>query len=123
MIEFGEDLPSGVGTAGDPDPLNPTLSADGTLLAYAAPAVEGVMNVWIRPTVGDGPVRPVTWDRGRGITEFAFCGTAKLIYRQHSDQSQNWLYLLDLTEDQDPQPVTPEPGAHGPVQVLANHPG
>lgn len=117
---------------GAPDRLNPALSPDGTLLGYAAPD-EGVMNVWVGPVDGSAPARPVTRDRGRGITEFTLCAGGRLVYRQDTDGDENWrLYLLDLSDltggdtGERPQPrlITPERGTGGPVQahVLAYYP-
>ncbi|MFI0484327.1 alpha/beta fold hydrolase [Actinomadura sp. 9N215] len=117
---------------GAPDRLNPALSPDGRLLGFAAP-IEGVMNVWIQPVDGSAPARPVTHDRGRGITEFTLCAGGRLLIRQDTDGDENWrLSLLDLPDQFDEQPdeqprprlVTPEHGDHGPVQakVVAYHP-
>lgn len=83
---------------GNPDRINARLSPDGTLLAYAAPH-EQVMNVWIEPVDGSAAARPVTADRGRGITEVTLCAGGRLVYRQDSDGDEGWrLYVLDLTD-------------------------
>lgn len=104
---------------GDPHRISPTLSPDGRLFAYAAPD-EGVMNVWLRPVDGSAPARPVTHDRGRGITAFTLCEGNRLVYAQDTDGDESWrLYLLDLASGQT-RLVTPERGVH--AQVLAYDP-
>jgi dipeptidyl aminopeptidase/acylaminoacyl peptidase len=104
---------------GDPDLINPQLSPDGNLLAYAAPHV-GAMNVWIQPADRSAPARPVTADRGRGITTFTLCAGDRLIYNQDADGDENHrLYLLDLPSGR-PRLVTPEWGVQ--ARILAYQP-
>lgn len=103
----------------NPDRINPVLSPDGITLAYAAPH-EGVMNVWTRPVDGSAPARPVTADRGRGITEFTLCAGDRLVYAQDTDGDESWrLYVLDLASGQS-RLVTPERGVQ--ARVLAYRP-
>lgn len=104
---------------GDPDKINVALSPDGTLLGYAAPH-QGAMNIWVQPVDGSTPARPVTGDRGRGITEFTLCAGGRIVYRQDSDGDESWrLYLLDLGSGQ-ARLVTPGRGMQ--ARVLAYHP-
>lgn len=107
---------------GNPHRANPKLSPDGKLLAYAAPH-EGVMNVWVQPLGGldfSKPARPVTADRGRGITAFTVCAGGRLVYAQDADGDENTrLYVLDLATG-DSRLVTPEQGVM--ARVLAYRP-
>lgn len=103
---------------GDPDRSEPMLSPDGTLLAYAAP-YEGVPNIFIEPVDGSAPARPVTADRGRGITHFMLCA-GRLVYAQDTGGDENWrLYVVDLP-DGEPRLVTPKRGVK--ARKLAYHP-
>jgi len=101
---------------GNPDHMSPTVSPDGTLLAWVAPE-DGVLNLWIAPRDGSAPARPVTHDRHRGVRDYAFCHDDRhLIFAQDRDGDENWrLYLLDLTavaagQDVEPQLITPGEG-------------
>jgi dipeptidyl aminopeptidase/acylaminoacyl peptidase len=73
------------------------ISPDGTRLHFLAPA-DGVMNVWVGPVDRPDAARPVTHDRGRGITAFGFCHDDRtLFYLRDSDGDESFrLYLLDL---------------------------
>lgn len=51
---------------GNPEKTSPSLSPDGTRLAFLAP-VNGVLNVWVGPSDDPAAARPVTDERGRGI--------------------------------------------------------
>jgi dipeptidyl aminopeptidase/acylaminoacyl peptidase len=80
---------------GNPDHMSPSVSPDGTRLAYVAPE-DGVLNVWVGPL--DGPARAVTRDRDRGIRTYAFCHDDRhLLYLQDTAGDESWrLYVLDL---------------------------
>ena len=60
---------------GNPERVSPSISPDGTQLAWIAP-LDGVLNVWLAPvTTQDGvdlaAARAVTDDADRGIRQFA----------------------------------------------------
>ena len=82
---------------GNPDRISPSISPDGTLLAYVAPD-EDVLNVWVGPLDGSEPAKPVTHDRDRGIQAYAFCHDDRhLVYLQDTDGNESWrVYALDL---------------------------
>jgi hypothetical protein len=82
---------------GNPERLLPTLSPDGTRLAFVAPA-EGVLNVWVGPADDPAAARPVTFDRDRGVHVYDFC---------HDDRTL--VYLQDTAGDEDWQANTPFP--------------
>ncbi len=85
---------------GNPERSDPTLSPDGTQLAYLAP-VNGVLNVWIR-TLGQSDDRPVTDDTGRGIHIFAWQYDSKhILYAQDAAGDENWrIYQTDIATRQ-----------------------
>ncbi|MQA04895.1 MAG: alpha/beta fold hydrolase [Streptosporangiales bacterium] len=82
---------------GNPDRVLPSLSPDGSKIAYIAPD-EGVLNVWVGPSDSSAPARPVTGDRDRGIRTFRFCHDDRhLLYLQDTGGDENWrLYAIDL---------------------------
>jgi dipeptidyl aminopeptidase/acylaminoacyl peptidase len=85
---------------GNPERSDPTLSPDGTQLAYLAP-VNGVLNVWIR-TLGQNDDRPVTDDTGRGIHIFAWQYDSKhILYAQDAAGDENWrIYQTEIATRQ-----------------------
>jgi dipeptidyl aminopeptidase/acylaminoacyl peptidase len=75
---------------GNPDKVAPTLSDDGTQLAYRA-AVDGVMNVWVAPVDKPETARPVTKDTSRGIRQYFWAFDNKhIIYLQDKGGDENW---------------------------------
>ena len=85
---------------GNPDHASPSVSPDGRLLGYVAP-LDGVLNVWVGPSDGSAPARPVTRDADRGVRSYAFCHDDRhLLYVQDRDGDESWrLYLLDLADN------------------------
>lgn len=92
---------------GNPEKVMPSLSPDGSQLAYIAPD-EGVLNVWVR-TLGKYDDIPVTRDRGRGIRGFFWARNSRqILYVQDKDGDENWhVYAIPATggEDIDLTPV------------------
>ena len=75
---------------GNPDKALPTLSPDGTKLAYIAP-VDGVMNLWVAPAHNIVAARPVTDDAKRGIREYYWAYTDHhILYLQDNDGDENY---------------------------------
>jgi dipeptidyl aminopeptidase/acylaminoacyl peptidase len=93
---------------GNPDRIGPTLSPDGSRLAYVAPE-DGVLNVFVGPADGSGPAAAVTHDRDRGISDYLFCQDDRtLVYLQDTAGNEDWrLYGLDL-ETGEVRLLTPE---------------
>ncbi|GAA2552588.1 S9 family peptidase [Pseudonocardia hydrocarbonoxydans] len=99
----------------DPRFANPSLSPDGTRIAYLAPH-QGRRQVWVRGIDDDhaDAVR-VTGDTRRGITTHHWTDDPRwLLYQQDTDGNEDWhLYRVDL-EEPDAQAVdlTPmDPGS------------
>lgn len=97
---------------GDPEFAHPTISPDGTRLAYLAPA-HGRRNVWVRGIEEEhDAARCVTHDARRGISTYFFTDDPRwLLYLQDTDGNEEWhLFRVDL-EDPDAPAVdlTPLP--------------
>jgi dipeptidyl aminopeptidase/acylaminoacyl peptidase len=88
---------------GNPERTSPSLSPDGTRLAWIAPR-DGVLNVWTAPLHAAGTdreresARAVTGDTGRGVRAFAWARDGQhILYVQDKDGDENWwLYDVDL---------------------------
>ncbi|GGK89944.1 putative peptidase [Nocardia jinanensis] len=99
----------------DPQFANPSISPDGTRIAYLAPH-RGRRNVWIRgiDQTHDDAV-PVTHDRRRGITTYYWTdGPRWLLYLQDTDGNEDWhLHRVDLDDPESPAvDLTPmDPGS------------
>lgn len=85
---------------GNPERSSPTLSPDGTQLAYLAP-VNDVLNVWVR-TLGQDDDCPVTSDDKRGIHGFAWqYDNRHILYAQDADGDENWrIYQTEIATRQ-----------------------
>ncbi|MGW0180599.1 S9 family peptidase [Nocardia sp. NPDC003345] len=99
----------------DPRFANPSISPDGTRLAYLAPH-RGRRNVWVRgiDRTHDEAV-PVTHDSRRGITTYYWTDDPRwLLYLQDIDGNEDWhLYRVDLDDPEAPAvDLTPmDPGS------------
>jgi len=107
---------------GNPERVSPSISPDGSRLAWIAPH-EGVLNVWVAPTSADVGVdwaaaRVVTDDTDRGIRMFAWAHDARhLLYLQDSGGDENWrLHDVDL-ETMQRRDLTPFEGVQ--TQLIA----
>ena len=86
---------------GNPERISPSISPEGTRLAWIAPH-DGVLNVWVAPVSGDGVDWPaaqvVTNDTDRGIRMFAWAHDGRhLLYLQDTGGDENWrLHDIDL---------------------------
>jgi dipeptidyl aminopeptidase/acylaminoacyl peptidase len=87
---------------GNPERVRPTISPDGTQLAWIAPH-EGVLNVWLAPvSIADGidlaAARVVTDDTDRGIRQFLWAHDGRhLLYVRDTGGDENWrLYDVDI---------------------------
>jgi len=83
---------------GNPDKAGPTLSDDGTKIAFRA-AVNGVMNVWVGPADKPEAATPVTKDTSRGIRQYFWAYTNNhIIYVQDKGGDENWrVYSVDIS--------------------------
>ncbi|HEY3979592.1 MAG TPA: S9 family peptidase [Streptosporangiaceae bacterium] len=87
---------------GNPERVRPTISPDGTQLAWIAPH-EGVLNVWLAPVSISGGIdlaaaRVVTDDTDRGIRQFLWAHDGRhLLYVRDTGGDENWrLFDVDI---------------------------
>jgi dipeptidyl aminopeptidase/acylaminoacyl peptidase len=87
---------------GNPERVSPSISPDGTQLAWIAPH-EGVLNVWLAPvTMADGidlaAARVITDDADRGIRQFFWAHDGRhLLYLKDTGGDENWrLHDVDI---------------------------
>lgn len=103
----------------------PSLSPDGTRLAYlAGDGGEGaVLNIWVQ-TIGADDARQVTHDTHRGIFKYDWAWDNRhLLYVQDRNGDENWhVYAVDL-EGGEPRDLTPFSGVQaGNLLTDVNHP-
>ncbi len=119
----------------DPQFANPSLSPDGTRIAYLAPH-GGRLQVWVRGVDDDhADAVPVTRDTRRGITTYHWTDDPRwLLYLQDVDGNEDWhLHRVDLDDPDAPAVdltpldpgsrvtgVEPYPPAPGTVLVTMN---
>jgi dipeptidyl aminopeptidase/acylaminoacyl peptidase len=100
---------------GNPEKVSPTISPDGTMLAYLAP-VDDVLNVWVK-TIGQDDDRVVTKDTDRGIRIYFWAADGKhMMYLQDVGGNEDYhLYAVNIETD-DIRELTPYEGVR--VQVI-----
>jgi dipeptidyl aminopeptidase/acylaminoacyl peptidase len=81
----------------NPDHLMVGLSPDGQHLSYIAP-LDGVLNIWVAKGIDLTTAKPVTFDKSRGIRNYAWAHTnAQILYSQDKNGDENWhVYCIDL---------------------------
>jgi dipeptidyl aminopeptidase/acylaminoacyl peptidase len=107
---------------GNPERVSPSLSPDGTQLAWIAPD-DGVLNVWLAPLGGDsGPdlaaARVITADTDRGIRQFGWAHDGRhVLYIQDTGGDENWrLHDVDV-QTMERRDLTPYDGVQ--TQLIA----
>ena len=112
----------------DPASAHPSISPDGTRIAYLAPA-QGRRNVWVRGLDQEhADAVCVTHDTRRGITSYYWPDDSRwLLYLQDTDGNEDWhLYRVDLdAPDQAATDLTPLPPGSRVfgADPLPSHPG
>src|ERR1700730_10080293 len=108
---------------GNPERVSPSISPDGTQLAWIAPHEE-VLNVWVAPASTEAGVdwasaRVVTDDTDRGIRMFAWAHDGRhLLYLQDTGGDENWrLHDVDLQTMQR-RDLTPFSGVQARVLAM-----
>ncbi len=82
---------------GNPDHAAVRISPDGKHLSWSAP-VDGVMNLWVAPVGSPRDGKPITADKGRGITQYFWAyDNQHILYLQDTGGNENFnLYKVDL---------------------------
>src|SRR4051794_5862143 len=82
---------------GNPEVISPTLSPDGTSLAWIAPNAEKTLQIWVR-TVGKNDKRAITAVNARGIREcFWALDNETLLFKQDNNGDRNFhLYGVNV---------------------------
>jgi dipeptidyl aminopeptidase/acylaminoacyl peptidase len=80
---------------GNPEKSYPSLSPDGTKLAYCAP-YEGVMNIWVK-TIGKEDDKILTREKKQGIRQFNWAPNGQqLLYVRDNDGDENYqIFAVD----------------------------
>jgi dipeptidyl aminopeptidase/acylaminoacyl peptidase len=86
---------------GNPEKARPTISPDGTMLAYLAP-VDDVLNVWVR-TIGEEDDRAVTSETNRDLFRYLWSADSKqILYLQDKEGNEDWgLYSVSIKTGED----------------------
>lgn len=105
---------------GNPEKSSAKISHDGKYIAYVAP-FEGVLNIYLR-TYGKNDDRPITKDKGRGVTNYFWAYNNKqILYVQDQGGDENWsLFALDLETEKVTSLTPKNPKVKHPVQVSIN---
>lgn len=96
---------------GNPVKVAPSISPDGTRLAFLAP-VNGVLNIW-SGLIADGDFKPITNDTDRGIRSclWSFDGQY-ILYVQDVGGDENWrLFGINMNSGEH-RDLTPFPDVH-----------
>ncbi|MBX3080590.1 MAG: S9 family peptidase [Anaerolineae bacterium] len=92
---------------GNPDRITVQISPDGKWLSYLAPH-EGVLNLWVTPTINPSLAKPITHDKGRGIRQYQWAFTNQhIIYFQDTDGDENYRAFSVDVESRAVMPLTP----------------
>ena len=90
---------------GNPEKVTPSLSPDGTLLAYLAPLnktdEKGVLNIWIQ-TVGKNDAYPLTAETERSLGSYFWSNDgSQILYLKDTKGDENWrLYGITLSSEE-----------------------
>lgn len=99
------------------------ISPEGSNIAYLAPKA-GVMNVWVAPVDDLQAAKPVTDNRGRGISWYQWTYTNQdILFGKDKGGNENWhIYRVNLKTGEQ-KDLTPYRGVNARIQALSpGHP-
>lgn len=107
---------------GNPERIMVRLSPDGKHISYVAP-LDGVMNIYVGSADDVETAKPVTNDKGRGITSYFWTyNSHELIYAKDTNGDENFaLYHLNV-ETMKLNQLTPSTARAGVMNVSASKP-
>ncbi len=121
----GELIPRAV-LFGNPERASPSLSPDGTMVAFLAP-LDGVMNVWVAPLATKAPAGPggvlsavtakaVTHSKERPIMRFQWAENGdQIVYQNDRGGNENFhVFVVDLATGQE-RDLTPGDKTRGEI--------
>jgi len=104
---------------GNPERTGPQISPDGKQIAYIAP-VDGVMNLWVGNATDVKNAKPVTADKGRGITQYFWAyDNSHILYLQDQGGNENWsVFSVSLTDGKTTN-LTPMPNVAAQISGVS----
>ncbi len=104
---------------GNPERTGPQISPDGKQIAYIAP-VDGVMNLWVGNATDIKNAKPVTADKGRGITQYFWAyDNSHILYLQDQGGNENWsVFSVSLTDGKTTN-LTPMPNVAAQISGVS----
>ncbi len=108
---------------GNPEKTSPTLSPDGSKLAYLAADKKNVLQVWVGD-VGKDNAAPITEDPKRGIRQYFWAYDSKhLMYLQDAEGDENFHVFAVNVGDKKTRDLTPFKGVRAQgVELDENFP-
>ena len=108
---------------GDPDRVRARLSPDGKHLSFIAP-YEGVLNIWIAPTIQPEQAKPLTKETARDISRYHWTYTNHhIVFAKDKAGDENWHLVAVNVDNGEQQALTPAEGVASRIlHVSPKHP-
>ncbi len=104
---------------GHPDKFRPTISPNGTHLAYLAP-LDGLLNIWVAPIQDPKAARPVSRDVKRPIFHYIWAYTSEhILYIQDVGGDEDWHVHCTSLKTRETIDLTPQPGISARIGRLS----
>jgi len=104
----------------NPDRAMPTLSPDGTRVAYLSNE-DGVLNVWVAPLADLAKAKAVTHEKKRGVRTYRWSFTNQhVLYTRDKQGDENWhLHVVHVESGAD-KDLTPIEGAQARLEAISH---
>lgn len=101
---------------GHPEKARPSLSPDGTQIAFLAPDAKHVLNVWVGPVDDLSQATPVTTDKHRGVRQYFWQADGNaILHLRDGDGDEDWHLLQTNVTTRVTRDLTPFSGIHTEV--------